>query len=113
MTPIIVAEVAAGDSYTLTPDVPIEPVILFLNVFAIFIYFYPNAIAKAIAESNTFTLSTKYPPAVKFIEPVIIIEPLTDNLLVISKLANDACCTSIVPLNEPVKEPVNEPLKFA
>ena len=30
-----------------------------------------------------------------------------------SKLANDACCTSIVPLNEPVSEPVNEPLKSA
>jgi hypothetical protein len=28
-------------------------------------YFYPNAIAKAIAESNTFTPSTKYPPCVK------------------------------------------------
>ena len=38
LTPIIVAEVAAGDSYTLTPAVPTEPVILFLNVFAILFY---------------------------------------------------------------------------
>jgi len=75
--------------------------------------FYPNAIANAIAESKTFTLSTKYPPVVKLIEPVTICEPLTLNLLVTVKSAKVACCTSIVPLNEPVIEPVKEPLKSA
>jgi hypothetical protein len=38
-TPITVVDVATGVSYTLTPVVPIELAILFLNAFAIF-YFY-------------------------------------------------------------------------
>jgi len=37
--PIIVVEVAAGAVYTVVADVPIDPLILFLNVFAILFYF--------------------------------------------------------------------------
>ena len=113
LTPIIVVVVAAGTEYTVVFVVPIEPVILFLNTFAIYILFYPKAIAYAKDVSSTSTPSTKYPPAVRFTEPVIITEPLIDNRLFTIRLSNDACCTSIVPLKEPVNEPVNEPLKSA
>jgi hypothetical protein len=39
LIPITVVEVAAGQVYTTTFDVPIDPVILFLNVFAILFLF--------------------------------------------------------------------------
>ena len=88
--------------------------------------FYPNAIANAIAESNTLTPSTlneSFGP--KFTEPLIKIDwdtinevpevfsVPTINVSLTVKLPNSATSTSMSPLKLPVKEPVNEPLKSA